>query len=110
MNTLLFRQPQQKNRSRIDFFVVSCNILDSVTGLSNAGSLQNKLFDHRAVKLEFNIEPKVIIPPTISKSILKEPDTELVVGLAVAETYFMYSTVLSNQEKVRLSARLGQQC
>jgi hypothetical protein len=44
----------------------------------------------------------------ISKSILKELDTELVVGLAVAETYLMYSMVLSNQEKVRLSAQLGQ--
>jgi exonuclease III len=88
--------PTKKNRSRLDFFLVSRNILGAVTNVSILPGLQNKLFDHRAVQIEFSIKTKAVTPPTVSKKILKDPETELVVGLSVADVYLIHSTVLTN--------------
>ena len=41
----------KKNRSRIDFFIVSRSILNSVAECSISKGLQNKLFDHKAILL-----------------------------------------------------------
>jgi len=88
----------KKNRSRIDFFIISKNITPAVSNISIANCLQNKLFDHRAVLLDFNTKKPVLTPPTVSKKILKDPEIDLVVGIAVAETYLRYSTALTNEE------------
>jgi len=58
--------PIKKNRSRIDFLVVSRYFLDSVTDVGIESGLQNKLFDHCAIKLELKVKKRVISPPTIS--------------------------------------------
>jgi hypothetical protein len=84
----------KKNRSRLDFFVVSRDILSSVSECSILPGLQNKLFDHHAIILEFNARKKIITPPTISKHVMKDPETELVGGLAAAESYVLYSSIL----------------
>jgi hypothetical protein len=47
-NTLL------NNRSRIDFFIISETLLDSLSDCKIANALQNKLFDHKAVTISFN--------------------------------------------------------
>jgi exonuclease III len=52
------RNVLSKNRSRIDFFIVSDSILDSVSECKIADSLQNKLFDHKAVQLILNKVPE----------------------------------------------------
>jgi exonuclease III len=44
--------PIKKNRSRLDFFVISRLILNKITGTSILLGLQNKLFDHCAIVLE----------------------------------------------------------
>jgi hypothetical protein len=88
----------KKNRSRIDFFIISKSITPAVTNISIANCLQNKLFDHRAVLLDFNTKKPVLTPPTVSKRILKDPEIDMVVGIAVAETYLRYSTALTNEE------------
>jgi exonuclease III len=44
--------PIKKNRSRLDFFVISRSILNKVTNTSILPGLQNKLFDHCAIVLE----------------------------------------------------------
>jgi exonuclease III len=49
----------QKNRSRIDFFIVSDALLDFATGCTISDSTQNKLFDHRAIFVEFNVKQQV---------------------------------------------------
>jgi hypothetical protein len=66
------------------------------------------LFDHRAVQIEFSIKVKAVTPPTVSKKILKDPETELVVGLAVADVYLVYSTVLTQAEVDNLRLGIGQ--
>ncbi|MFN9999524.1 MAG: hypothetical protein ACK559_00210, partial [bacterium] len=72
--TYLPRNALKKNRSRIDFFIISCSLYSSVTEIINKSNLQNKLFDHMAVRLSFIPKPKNLTPPTISKLILDDPD------------------------------------
>jgi len=106
--TFIPADPIKRNRSRLDFFIVSRSILDSVTKVLIHPGLQNKLFDHRAVSIEFSLKEKVITPPTVSEKILKDPETELVVGLAVADVYLIYSTSLTEPERINLNTGIGQ--
>jgi hypothetical protein len=46
--------------------------------------------------------------PVISKSILKDPETDLVVGLAVADCYLLYSAEFNEGELQRLRRGLGR--
>jgi exonuclease III len=62
--------PIKRNRSRLDFFIISRSILNIVTSTSILPGLQNKLFDHCAIVLEIAKKTPVITPPTISKKIL----------------------------------------
>jgi exonuclease III len=50
------RNPLQKNSSRLDYFIISESIIDNITDCVIADTVQNKLFDHKAVKLSFNIK------------------------------------------------------
>jgi hypothetical protein len=70
--------------------------------------LQNKLFDHKSVNLSFRKKPKPITIPSVSKGILKDPETDLVVGLAVADTYIIYSTAINEEERQLLRNGSGQ--
>jgi hypothetical protein len=103
----ILSDPTKKNRSRLDFFLVSRHILLKVTKVSILPGLQNKLFDHRAVQIEFSVKVKAVTPPTVSKKILKDPETELVVGLAVADVYLANSTVLTRAEVDNLRLGIG---
>jgi exonuclease III len=85
--TYVPRISNKNNRSRIDFFIVSSSLLPEISCCEILPHLQNKLFDHKAISLSFKDPPKVIKQPTISRSILKDPDLDLVVSLSVAETY-----------------------
>jgi hypothetical protein len=63
------------------------------------------VFDHKAVHLSF--KPKSIIGtarPTISHTILRDPDLDLVVALAVADTY-LTSTSLRDEFNIRMLQR-----
>ncbi len=106
--TFVPSDPIKKNRSGLDFFLVSRCMLDSVTKAWIQPGLQNKLFDHRAVLIELSIKEKVITPPTVSKKILKDSETELVVGLSVADVYLIYSTSLTEPELANLHTGIGQ--
>ena len=50
--------------------------------------MQSKLFDHRAITLEFSCKKdQKIRKPAISKSILKDDNLDIVVFAAVCETH-----------------------
>jgi exonuclease III len=110
--TYIPSDPIKKNRSRIDFFIISNQLLNSVTDISICPGLQSKVFDHKAVLLSF--KPKAPIGPvrpTISHTILRDPDLDLVVALAVADTYLASSTLRNdpafNHDFNRLLAGVG---
>jgi hypothetical protein len=97
----------KRNRSRIDFFLISKQLLNAVTEITISPSLQSKVFDHKAVVLSF--EPKKRpgpIRPTISHAILRDPDLDLVVALAVGDTY-LASTDLRNNNIDLNQLRIG---
>jgi hypothetical protein len=105
--TYMPADPTKRNRSRIDFFLISKQLLNAVTEISISPSLQSKVFDHKAVLLSF--EPKKRtgpIRPTISHAILRDPDLDLVVALAVADTY-LASTDLRNDNLNLNQLRIG---
>jgi exonuclease III len=48
-----------RNKSRLDFFLISSSIFGSVTDCAIADSLQSSLFDHKAVTLSFSGKKKI---------------------------------------------------
>ncbi len=97
----------RQNRSRIDFFIISCSLYNSVTEIANKSSLQNKLFDHMAIRMSFVPKLKAPTPPTISKLILEDPDLDRIVTLAVADTYLIHSSLLAENVRVGFQHQLG---
>jgi exonuclease III len=51
--TYIPSDPLKKNRSRINFFLASKCLAKRVTECLISNSLQNRLFDHKAVSLSF---------------------------------------------------------
>jgi len=95
----------KKNRSRIDFFLISKTILPLVEDVFINQCLQSKMFDHKAVHLSFKKRRGVISRPTISHAVLQDPDLDMVVGLAVLDTYLTSSNPRDdiNLDNVKIS-------
>jgi hypothetical protein len=82
------RNVTSNNRSRLDFFLISDSIIGDVSDCTISNVLQNKLFDHKAISVEFNIPaPQAHAMPTISNKELNDDLIEYVVKSMVAETY-----------------------
>jgi hypothetical protein len=94
------------NRSRIDFFLVSENIIQSVDECLIKPCVQSKLFDHKAIMLSFKKRKPVVSRPTISNKILRDPDIEIFVTLAAYECYIQMST--DNVFKERIHPIIGR--
>jgi exonuclease III len=77
----------RENRSRIDFFLISEKIAQQVEECQIKPSVQSKLFDHKAIVLNFKKKCNNTGRPTISNRILRDPDVEIVVKLAAYECY-----------------------
>jgi hypothetical protein len=105
--TFVPKDTTKTNRSRIDFFIVSVGLVGKIHKCFIAPNMQNKMFDHRAITICFKDPPKVIKPPTISRDLLKDPDIELHVKLAVADTYLIHTNVIPDPERERLLNEIG---
>jgi hypothetical protein len=77
----------RRNRSRLDFFRVSKKIIGNVEECYIGNNTLSKLFDHKAIFLNFSKAKTGSIRPTISNSILRDPDIDFVVKLASLECY-----------------------
>jgi len=88
----------RQNRSRLDFFLVSNNIVPLVNDCSVKSSVQSRLFDHKAILLNFHNKKVMSSRPNISNKILKDPDLDIVVEIACLECY---CTNLENNEILR---------
>jgi exonuclease III len=99
--------PLKKNRSRIDFFIISNQLLNCVSDIYICPGFQSRVFDHKAVVLSF--KPPVRegpIRPTISHAILRDLDLDLVVALAVADTYLASTTLRNDPDYIQTYNRL----
>jgi exonuclease III len=93
--TYVPRNVLNHNKSRLDFFLVSDTIMDTVTDCDIALTLQNKLFDHKAVLLDLN---KRVLPIGRKRQFISNPDLDdelltFLVHATVAETYLLHGTV-----------------
>jgi exonuclease III len=89
--TFVPRSALARNKSRIDFFLISEVLLNFVSKCEIADSLQNKLFDHKAVHLIFNEKkPSGILRPTISNKDLDDDLLEFVLITSAVETYIIH--------------------
>jgi hypothetical protein len=80
----------KKNRSRLDFFLISHNALQSVRSCTISDSLACLLFDHKYIRIDFTHE-KTSSKLFINRIILSNARTEDVVLAAYADTYLSHA-------------------
>ncbi len=80
----------KKNRSRLDFFLISNSIIPFVQRCDIASSNSISLFDHKPTFLDFT-KDKASSKLFINRSILNNPRTDDVVLAAVADTYLSHA-------------------
>jgi hypothetical protein len=83
----------KRNRSRIDFFIISDCLLSLCNKCWISDSLNSVLFDHKSIHLEFtnNMHNAKIF---IDNSIFKHPRCSAVLAAAAVETYLQHATPL----------------
>ena len=81
------RSANQTNRSRLNFFLISDCLLPFASDCSIHPSLQNSLFDHKAICLSFLPKKQKNNMPCIANYILNDPLSEYVSSLTVIECY-----------------------
>jgi exonuclease III len=82
---------ERRNRSRIDFFLLGDELIQSVSKSwisPNLGTLQ---FDHKSVFIDFKTD-KLKCKMFINRTIIANPRTEDVVAAAAADTYLAHAT------------------
>jgi hypothetical protein len=82
----------KKNRSRLDFFLISNNLLPHVKKCSIAESISTDHFDHKAILLDFSKE-KTFNKLFINRTILSNPRIDDVVLSAYADTYLAHASL-----------------
>ena len=92
----------KKNRSRIDFFLVSDYLVNKIGKIEISQTLQSNLFDHKAVILDFNKQHNGISRPCISNSILDDENLDKIVWTALFETYCIHATLDLDRRNVLL--------
>jgi hypothetical protein len=96
------------NRSRLDFFVVSKGISHLVKKCNILPNTQSRLFDHKAVILEFTESKPPVCIPTILPRINNDPDINLIVEISAMETYITYCNVHDENRKYELLRNLDR--
>ena len=81
------RAANQTNRSRLDFFLISDCLLPFASDCSIQPSLQNSLFNHKAICLSFFPKKQKNNMPRVANYILNDPLSTYVSSLAVIECY-----------------------
>jgi exonuclease III len=88
------RSINNRNKSRLDFFIITDSLLDYVSECEISPNLQNKLFDHKAVTVSFNLKNTQTGNtgrPTISNKDLDDDLLEFLIHATVSETYLIHS-------------------
>jgi len=93
----------RQNRSRLDFFVVSNNLLNSVKSCRSSDSLLTKMFDHKSVSLFLGkIDNPVILPPHLKNTDLDHPLLVSSVTVAAYKTTILALDTANNPQNLLL--------
>jgi exonuclease III len=101
------RDTTKKNRSRIDFFLISKHWLNVLTKCQINQSVQNKLFDHRAVTVDFTTPKKYCKSDFISGDMIDNPLTVFVVEFSCIECYLHHAANIDNTFKEDTLHKIG---
>jgi exonuclease III len=88
--TYLPRSRFARNRSRIDFFLVSESLLEFCNDCIIADNLQSNQFDHKAVLLKFFPRKRKNFKANISNRIVDDPDISILTDLVIKEVFLIY--------------------
>ena len=102
------RDLNRVNRSRLDFFLVSKSVCSHVKACDIYPTVQSKLFDHKAISLQFGPCTKFPSVPTIASNILNDPDLDIIMSLSALEILGRYRFNYPEQDKAVLLGRLGR--
>jgi hypothetical protein len=101
------RDTTKKNQSRIDFFLISKHWLTVLTKCQINISVQKKLFDHRAVTVDFTIAKKYCKSDFISGEMIDNPLTVFAVDFSCMECYLHHATKIDNNFKNDALQKIG---
>jgi hypothetical protein len=99
-----------RNRSRLDFFLISDNLIKDCKNSTIPHALSSKLLDHKQISMCFKSSKK-IHPQKINDVILKDPTIEPILLIHAFDTYLNHARIVegfSQEDKNSLSARIGQ--
>jgi hypothetical protein len=85
----------RKNRSRLDFFLISNNVIPLVSECCIKQSVQSRLFDHKAITIDFSNKKTLSSRPNISNRILNDPDLDVIVEIACQA--FVFKTIAASR-------------
>jgi exonuclease III len=88
---------RRKNRSRLDFFLVSSSLISNLRKCDIAPIVSSSLFDHKSINLDFT-RNKTKPKPYINRTITDNPRTSDVVLAAFADTYLAHADPVQPSE------------
>ncbi len=96
--------PLIKTKPNSSFFqcrstVLSKNIVPKIKKCDILPTVQSKLFDHKAICINFNRTKLPVTIPTVSPKIVNDPDLPILVEIAVLEIYTRYSAIPSAEQR-----------
>jgi exonuclease III len=80
------------NRSRIDFFLISDDLMDQCLNCTISQSVTSNLFDHKCVSLHFR-KPNQLKHLQVDRKFLNNPELKTAVQLGVIETHVNHALV-----------------
>ncbi len=96
-----------KNRSRLDFFVISDNLIELVSSCKISSAIATELFDHKSVKLclsKSKFNPMIAISPVT----LKHEMVDIIVKITVVDTYLTHLDPAHDRNfRAELTERVG---
>jgi hypothetical protein len=88
--------------------LVSKNISNGISICDIKPNVQSKMFDHKAIVLDFKAPPPKVTIPTISSKIINDACVALLVEISALETFLTYSAELTELVKAERLAVLGR--
>jgi exonuclease III len=99
--TYIPRAGQKKNRSRIDFFLVSSSLLQNNFDCNIGESLLHSCFDHKNIELVFKRKINRNSNPQIFNSTIDVPESEICVWTTVVEQYLIHADINNLEGGIR---------
>ena len=96
---------QQRNRSRLDFFLVSKTLSNSLDNCTIPNSTNGAIFDHKQIFLGFR-RGKKLTNEVLRDHIFVEEESNIYVWVSVFECYLLHATITEDLTEIRRELEL----